>query len=174
GSLRDGRQRRGQPATPSRGAEEGPGHLWETPPGARTPPHPPPVERLRGVVPRLASGDLEPAADLGVAVDADDLLAAGARPALEAVGGAREVHPGTALVAHLAPQGGRGAGVALGVGAHVDLHLCEVPHAIVPAGGHVRVTPPQASGDADRWPVRVRLGRWSATGTHPWRRVLRS
>src|SRR4029453_7920072 len=62
GSLRDGRQRRAQPATPSRGPEEGPANLWTTPPDAETPPSPLPLERLRGVVPRLASGDLEPAA----------------------------------------------------------------------------------------------------------------
>jgi hypothetical protein len=52
----------------------------------RDPPTASALERLGSVVPGLAAGDLEAGADLGVAVDADDLLAAGAGPALEAVG----------------------------------------------------------------------------------------
>src|SRR5687768_3512468 len=51
------------------------------------------LEGIGRVVPRLPAGDLEAATDLGVAVDADDLLALGAPPALEPVGRALQVHP---------------------------------------------------------------------------------
>jgi EAL domain len=44
------------------------------------------LEHVRRVVPWLPAGDLEAAPDLGVAVDADDLLAGGAPPSLEPVG----------------------------------------------------------------------------------------
>ena len=55
-------------------------------PALREPPTASALERLGSVIPGLAPGDLEAGADLGVAVDADDLLAAGAGPALEPVG----------------------------------------------------------------------------------------
>src|SRR5436190_2592802 len=50
------------------------------------------LERVRGVLPRLATVDLEAHADVGVTVDADDLVALGALPALEPVGRALEEH----------------------------------------------------------------------------------
>src|SRR5919204_1576197 len=71
------------------------------------------LEDLGRVVPRLPAGKLEAAPDLGVAVDADDLLAPGALPAFEPVGRALQVHPRSALVAHLTLRDRRGAGVLL-------------------------------------------------------------
>src|SRR5919198_5780676 len=78
------------------------------------------LEGLWRVVPRLSAIDLEAATHLGIAVDADDLVALRALPALEAVRRALERHAGAALVAHLALQG-RSAGtcVAREVSAHV-------------------------------------------------------
>src|SRR5829696_3008846 len=81
------------------------------------------LEGIGGVVPRLPAGNLEAATDLGVAVDADDLLAVGAPPALEPVGRALQVHPGAALVAPLTLHGGFGASVALDLGVHEVLSL---------------------------------------------------
>src|SRR6266536_1500739 len=83
------------------------------------------LERVGGVVPRLTTIDLETAAHLRIAVDADDLVALGALPPLETVGRALERHARAALVAHLALQGG-GAGatcVAREVSAHVVVSL---------------------------------------------------
>src|SRR6266540_3264471 len=83
------------------------------------------LERVGGVVPRLATIDLETASHLRIAVDADDLVALGALPALEPVRRALERHARAALVAHLALQGG-GAGatcVAREVSAHVVVSL---------------------------------------------------
>src|SRR5215211_4233213 len=81
------------------------------------------LEGIGRVVPRLPAGDLEAATDLGVAVDADDLLAVGAPPALEPVGRALQVHPGAAFVAQLTLPGAFGASVALDLGVHVVLSL---------------------------------------------------
>src|SRR6266540_1579681 len=91
------------------------------------------LEGLGGVVPRLAAIDLEAATDLRITVDADDLVALGALPALEAVRRALERHARAALVAHLALQG-RGAGscVAREVSAHVVVSLLLPPS----PGGH--------------------------------------
>src|SRR6266511_1131414 len=83
------------------------------------------LERVGGVVPRLTTIDLETAAHLRIAVDADDLVALRALPPLETVGRALERHARAALVAHLALQGG-GAGatcVAREVSAHVVVSL---------------------------------------------------
>ena len=55
----------------------------------------------------------------------------------------------TALVQGVAERIGNGA-----VGAHLDLQLSLVPHGIVRAGGHVRVTPWQASDEPCRRPAR--------------------
>src|SRR6266536_709068 len=83
------------------------------------------LERVWRVVPRLSTVDLEAAAHLRIAVDADDLVALRAFPALEPVGRALERHARAALVAHLALQGG-GTGttcVAREVSAHVVVSL---------------------------------------------------
>jgi hypothetical protein len=82
------------------------------------------LEDVRRVVPRLPAGDLEAAPDLGVAVDADDLLAGGAPPSLESVGRTLQVHPSAALVARLLPRGGRGASLGSRVGIHVAVASC--------------------------------------------------
>src|SRR6266542_6790581 len=60
------------------------------------------LERVGGVVPRLATIDLETASHLLIAVDADDLVALRALPPLETVGKALERHARAALAAHLA------------------------------------------------------------------------
>src|SRR6266536_3296355 len=83
------------------------------------------LERVWRVVPRLSTVDLEAAAHLRIAVDADDLVALRAFPALEPVGRALERHARAALAAHLALQGG-GTGttcVAREVSAHVVVSL---------------------------------------------------
>jgi hypothetical protein len=82
------------------------------------------LEDVRRVVPWLPAGDLEAAPDLGVAVDADDLLAGGAPPSLESVGRTLQVHPSAALVARLLPRGGRGASLGSRVGIHVAVASC--------------------------------------------------
>src|SRR5215207_3957614 len=123
------------------------------------------LEGVRGVVPGLAAGDLEAAADLGVAVDADDLLALRALPALEPVGRALQLHARAALVTDLALQG-RGGGAAV-VGAHSRRLLAppgrrrdappgwpnstdlaslqrQLPHTDLASGGSARALPRQA------------------------------
>src|SRR4029450_10879142 len=77
------------------------------------------LERVRRVLPRLATVDLEARAHVWVGIDADDLVALGALPALESVGRALEEHAGATLVAHLALQRAGASALAREVGAHV-------------------------------------------------------
>src|SRR5215207_308417 len=117
------------------------------------------LEGVRRVVPGLAAGDLEAAADLGVAVDADDLLALRALPALEPVSRALQLHARAALVTDLALQG-RGGGAAV-VGAH-SRRLLAPP-------GRCRDAPPGWPNSGELAPLRWQLPHTDLVSAGPAR-----